>query len=127
MSWQSEHGPSYEVPGLITFMVKEGILKDDSWHNDTMPRFQVEDPKNEDRGVTLWVDHPIGSQRETGPEGKRFMVQDGDLAGESDFELETDDLEEALTTLLSKAEQYLPKNRRPHFDGLVREWIKTMH
>lgn len=124
MGWIQEHGPDYEVPGLIDFMVSEGVIEDISWHNDAAPSFVVEDPKREERGVCLWVGHPVLSQREMG--GKRYIVQEGDLAGESDWEMETDDLEEALTAFLRRAEKHLPLDRRPHFDRLVEAWRKSL-
>lgn len=124
MGWIGEHGPDYEVPGLIDFMVGLDILKDMSWHNDAAPSFGVDDPEREGRGVRLWVDHPVLSQREVG--GKRFIVQDGEWAGESDWEMDTDDLEEAVTALLRRAEKYQPRDRRPHFDHVVEAWKKSL-
>jgi hypothetical protein len=53
MSWKSEFGLDYEVPGLIEFMTKAGILEDVSWHNDVMPSFKVSDPVNEEYWVRL--------------------------------------------------------------------------
>lgn len=123
--WAAEHGPSYEVPGLINYMVFRKILTDDSWHNDTMPRFHIVDPKNDERGVTILVDHPVGSMRETGPGGKRFLVQFGDLMSDTEYDLETDDLEQAITTALRHAEKILPKGKWVHFDHLVREWMES--
>jgi hypothetical protein len=126
MTWLGEHGPEYEVPGLIQFMVKEGILQDLSWHNDTCPSFAILDPKNEDRGVRMFVDHPVKGRREF-PEWGRFIVQLGELSGKPDFELETDDLETALLALLAHAKDYIPEDRRPDFEGLVREWERTFY
>ena len=125
MSWKAEHGKDYEVPSLIEFMVKKGILKDISWHNDTMPRFIIEDPENEENGVCIWVDHPLGSKREAGP-GPRFGVMVGPLGSEADEEDETDDLEEAINTALEYAEKHYPSWHPIEFDDLVDEWKKSV-
>lgn len=125
MSWKNEHGKDFEVPGLIDYMVKEGILKDISWHNDTKPRFIIEDPDDEESGVTIWVDHPIQSERELQGEGPRFHIQAGEIVGESIDEIETDDLEKAITTALEYAERHINKAPRTHFDKLVKAWVKS--
>lgn len=124
MSWKMEHGKDFEVPGLIEYMVKEGILKDISWHNDTKPRFVIEDPDDEESGITIWVDHPISSERELG-EGPRFHVQAGELMSDGVDEFETDDLEKAITTALEYAEKHISKAPRVHFDNLVKAWVKS--
>jgi hypothetical protein len=125
VSWKTEHGEDFEVPGIIDFMVKKEILEDASWHNDTMPRFEVRDPKDEESGVFLWVDHPIGSERETGREGKRYMIQAGEFSSDMEFELETDDLEEALTAVLRLSAKHFP-GHKPHWPGIVKEYMKSI-
>jgi hypothetical protein len=125
MSWKTEHGKDFEVPGLIDYMVKEGILKDISWHNDTKPRFVIEDPDDDQSGVTIWVDHPIQSERELQGERPRFHVQAGEIVGESIDEIETDDLEKAVTTALEYGEKHITKAPRVHFDKLVKAWVKS--
>ena len=120
MGWQEEFGPDYEVPGLIDFMVREGIVEDFSWKNDASPSFAVKDPQDEGRGIRLWVAHPVMSLREF--ESKRFLVQEGEFISESDWEMDTDDLEEAVTAFLRRAEKHMPQDRRPDFDGLIEEW-----
>lgn len=122
--WQAEHGADYEVPGLIDFMVKEGILTDISWHNDVCPSFSVDDPADEERGVRLWVDHPVLSERETG--NKRFAITKGPYGSESEFEFETDDLEEAIDVLIKQAKSFFPGDREPDPHGLVQEWRKSV-
>lgn len=126
MSWKTEHGKDFEVPGLIDYMVKEGILKDISWHNDTKPRFVIEDPDDDQSGVTIWVDHPIQSERELQGEGPRFHVQAGEIVGDSVDDMETDDLEKAITTALEYAEKHISKAPRVHFDKLVKAWVKSV-
>lgn len=125
MSWKSEHGLDYEVPGLIDFMVKEGILEDVSWHNDVMPSFKISDPANEEYWVRLWVDHPVAHRRETG--GHRFVVSKGMYGGEYDFEYETDDLEDAVNAFLRQAHGYFEPDRVPDFEGLVRDWRRSVN
>lgn len=124
MSWKSEHGSDYEVPGLIEFMAKEGILEDVSWHNDVMPSFKISDPTNEEYWVRLWVDHPVAFEREMG--GRRFVVSKGLYASEYDFEYETDDLEDAVTAFLRQAHAYFDPDKIPDFEGLVREWKRSL-
>jgi len=123
-NWAAEHGWSYEVPGLIDYMVDKKMLEDVSWHNDTMPRFQIADPDDEESGITIWVDHPVGSMREAGPEAPRFMVHAGQLMSDPDEDFETDDLEKALTTAFEFAEKHITGWRRIHFDKLVKAWMK---
>jgi hypothetical protein len=126
VSWKDEHGKDFEVPGLINHMVKLGILKDISWHNDMKPRFVIEDPDDDGSGVTIWVDHPIQSERELQGEGPRFHVTAGEIVGDSIDELETDDLEKAITTALEYAEKHIAKAPKVHFDRMVKEWVRTV-
>lgn len=126
MSWKHEHGLEYEVPGLIDFMVKAGILEDFSWHNDSMPSFAVKDPEKEEYGVRIWVAHPLKSSRED-QGGKRFHVQEGEFVSESYWELDTDDLEEAIISLLERADKYFPSSHRPNFDDLVSAWRRSTY
>jgi hypothetical protein len=124
MSWKDEFPLDYEIPGLIEFMVKEGVLQDISWHNDVMPSFSVPDPKREDYGVRLWVDHPVAFERETG--GRRFGVVKGPYGSENDFEYDTDDLEDAINAFLRQANAYFDPDKIPDFEGLVREWKQSI-
>jgi len=127
MGWKAEHGGDFEVPGVVEFLVKKGILEDQSWHNDASPSFAVADPKREEYGVRLWVDHPITSMREN--LGKRFVVTEGEFGTESDFELETDDLEEALLETLKRLKKYIPDkiDDDPEYmlTELLEEWAKS--
>lgn len=125
-NWEEEHGKDYEVPGLIDYMVDREILVDSSWHNDGAPRFHIVDPKDESRGVTLWVDHPVASQREAGPGGGRFHVSDGEFMSDSEDEFETDDLEKAILTLLRYGNKYMSKDRKVNYPGMVKEWMKQV-
>lgn len=125
MSWQEEFGKDYEVPGLIEHMVKLGILEDFSWHNDSSPSFVVKDPEDEERGVRIWIEHPVKSIREF-DDMKRFLVQYGEFGRDGEENLNTDDLEEAILILLEWDEKYHPAHRRPHFDKVVKDWRKTL-
>lgn len=109
--WKIEQGPQYEVPGLIEFLVKEGILVDNSWHNDACPRFdlaKIVEKDGDDYGVTLWVDHPYVKYRNV---DKRFLASEGFMMSESDEEVETDDLREALLFVFKRLAKYFPKYR----------------
>ncbi len=99
--WQKEQGIEYDVPDIVQYLADAKVLEDVSWHNDACPSFVIMDPHHEDYGIRLWVDHPLLSLREG--EGKRFGVQLGEMAGEADDEIQTDDLEEALVKILNLA------------------------
>ena len=98
LTWKSEFPESYDVPSLIEKFVRKGLMDDFSWHNDMSPSFAVKDPKSEDRGIRIWVDHPIASAREV-PGGERFMLQEGEFGSEHEQEFNSDDLEEILIKL----------------------------
>ena len=106
MSWKAEHGLDFEVPGAILHLVKKGVLKDFSWHNDVAPSFGLALPDRDDYGLRIWVDHPIKSLRET--MGLRYLVQEGEFGSEADFEEATDDLEEALRLFFGRLAKYAP-------------------
>lgn len=127
MSWKTEHGKDFEVPGLIDYMVKKGMLKDISWHNDTKPRFVIEDPDDDQSGVTIWVDHPLWSEREVYSEGPRFHVTVGEIVGESEEEFETDELEKALSKVVEYSEKYYPDAPRIHLGNVIKAWVKSTH
>lgn len=124
-AWEAEHGPDYEVPGLIDFMVSKGIFTDDSWHNDACPRFQVPSKKKqrgEPYGLTLWVEHPLCYSRDSG--NKRFFVTEGQFISDSDSEFETDDLCEALTWIYERIGKYIP-GRIPGIEELAEGWVQS--
>jgi hypothetical protein len=131
-SWAAEHGPSYDVPDLINFMTKKKVLRDLSWHNDVSPRFHFEDPAGDSsKYVAIWVDHPIGSERECGAGGKRFYIEvanpDVESTTDGDYVLQTDDLEEGLLRLCKEVKKLFPRlPYHPDFDGIVREWKKSI-
>jgi hypothetical protein len=124
MSWKDEHGAEFDVPALIQYMVKKKMLEDQSWHNDTMPRFAIIDPEDDETGALIWVDHPIGHEREAGP-GPRFMVHGGEVSSDPMDQFETDDLEKALETLFEYAEKHIPKWKPLSLEGLIKDWIKS--
>lgn len=104
MSWKEEHGGGYDVPAFIEWLVLKGVLVDNSWHNDSSPRFDVVG-KSETHGVTLWVEHPLQSMRESLE--KRFLATEGEFVSGADEELLTDDLEEALRFVFEHMGKYL--------------------
>lgn len=106
--WQRELGSEFDVPSLVETLVRMGVMEDSSWHNDSAPSFTIVDPTAEDRGIRLWVGHPIKYMREG--EEQRFGVQLGELSSEPEQDFATDELEEALTKLFEYAKD-------PRFEG----------
>lgn len=104
MSWVAEFGREYEIPTIVDWMVRQGILEDMSWHNDAMPSFGLVDPANDEYGIRLWVDHPLRALREF-QQSTRFVVEEGVFISESDYEHTTDDLQDALMKLVARALQ----------------------
>lgn len=87
-----EFGKEFAVPDAA---IAEAGLIDQSWHNDISPSFAY--PNDDEAKLSLWVDHPDPEQRETGPQGKRFMVcQYYPDSTEPMRQMDTDDLQEAL-------------------------------
>lgn len=82
--------PDIEMPEAILELVKDGTLKDMSWHNDVAPSFEVGDGS-----IVLWVDHQDPSKRELAP-CKRFALYGDDDFDESELLFETDDPKELL-------------------------------
>ncbi|OGT59008.1 MAG: hypothetical protein A3E01_18585 [Gammaproteobacteria bacterium RIFCSPHIGHO2_12_FULL_63_22] len=105
MSWKTEHGPLYRVPGWVDGLVAKGVFEDASWHNDTMPRFGR---KIDDRFVVdLWVDHVDPNKREAGAEAPRYMVTLSEDAATIVTMIETDDKAVALAVLRSALSPYV--------------------
>jgi hypothetical protein len=67
--WVVEHGSEYAVPTEIEALVAEGLLEDQSWHNEACPSFAKLGGKLR---LTVWVEHPDPAKRE-GP-GPRYAV-----------------------------------------------------
>lgn len=118
--WESVFGYDYEVPGFVRFLVQKKILEDISYGNDESPSFGVWDPTS-DRRVVFWVDHPIGSKRQT--PGERFRVQEGNKVFFS-----TEDLEAALVELYHALGRFHggikrsgPKEWRPRTSKMIKE------
>lgn len=120
MGWISEFGREYEIPGIVDWMARQGVVEDISWHNDVMPSFALTDPADDGYGVRIWIDHPIRLMRETGA-SNRFTVQEGPLISESDFERSTDDLQDALGFFFERALR--PRYRTHPFRGLP--WVMS--
>jgi len=106
-TYETEFRPGYEIPGILLFLVKEGILQDLSWHNDVSPSFGIDSVVKGTKGrpqgssnieARIWVDHPIERLRETG--GRRFVVT-YTVSGDQRDAWGFDDLEAALGKLFS--------------------------
>lgn len=65
-----EFDETFMVPLAIQGLISEGILEDQSWHNDACPSFYCE---STDRAI--YVDHPDPEQRECGGIWPRFTVE----------------------------------------------------
>ena len=100
MSWETEHGPEWEIPQEILDLVDSGVLEDISWHHDLNPSFSNGD-------LVLSVAKPNPKARhDVGACGKgckdhhpRYLVyrnEDGDWAEDV---VATDDLTEALPAM----------------------------
>ena len=100
-SWKDEHGEDYAVSPAILELVSNGQASDQSWHNDTCPRFGRQYPEiGEETLLNLWVEHPDPNSRESG--GRRFAIQ---IVPEGCPDpvypvLDTDDVAEAVRTYL---------------------------
>ena len=80
MGWIKEFGQEYEIPQSILSLLKDGITKDMSWHNDSAPSFGVyldrkdrDGDKSHDLDIRIFVEHPKPDEREHHG-GDRYMV-----------------------------------------------------
>jgi hypothetical protein len=62
--------PTYDIPEPVLALVREGILVDTSWHNDSAPSFECH--RQDGYGFRLWVEHQDEDQREI--PGLRFTL-----------------------------------------------------
>lgn len=99
MSYKTEGFEDYDVPAIVQFLVKEGVLEDISFKQDTSPRFFLRDNDGADTGISLWIQHPLRGMREADNDEGRFLVEEGDLEKPGKT-FDTDDLEEALSRIL---------------------------
>ena len=96
-NWLTEHGAEYAVPPQVLALVGDGLASDDSWRNDTCPRFSYRhnpggDPYYNEIVVDIWVEHPDPYERESG--GARYFVMVSDGGGDADPDaVWTDDVE----------------------------------
>ena len=85
--WRSEFPSDFAVPCEIEALVENGVLIDQSWHNDTCPSFQMRGTE-----IVLWIDHPEIAQREFPDEVcKRFTIGE-----DQETILATDNLPEVI-------------------------------
>lgn len=103
---ESEFGSNYEIPGFITWLVKNRYLEDMSWHNDASPSFgvhgEIRGTKGRPEGTStsetrIFIEHPIQSRRQA--QGKRFVVMHSVNGGDEYEDWDFDDLEGALEKL----------------------------
>lgn len=102
-TWIEEFGADYAVPPEVLALVAQGVLFDQSWHNDVSPSFSHRDAEPDaDHDLRLWVEHPQRNMREMrGSDWARFVVSD--LDGTPTHWFETDDITTALDALARKA------------------------
>ena len=84
-TWEREHGAEYRVPSFVT---DHPSVSDESWHNDTCPRFVVDggveilaDGSPVDVRYEVWCDHPDPAKRDGFADGRFFAFRvdaDGD-------------------------------------------------
>lgn len=126
-TFQSEFRSWYDIPDVLRFLVKEGVLEDMSWHNDVSPSFGVtgvvKGTRTRPEGyhtseVRIWVAHPLERFRESGE--KRFIVTYNNDSEQYDS-WEFDDLEEALTKLFAVIAENEPK-----LEELPKAWSDFM-
>lgn len=101
MGWRETHGRQFEVPGLIDYMVRAGVLEDSSLSIHQLPVFSWTDPVT-DELVSILVDHPYRPHR-TGFTEVRFIVQAGS-PGEEEYLFGGDDLSLALGQMFEEIE-----------------------
>ena len=102
--WRAEFGEVYEVPGFIEHLERRKLIKDLSHHNDVAPSFGViRTEEGNEYEVRLWIDHPIQGMRDM-PHHKRYMLTMGP-PGETDLEVEFDELDAAVLALLEGVEK----------------------
>lgn len=94
-NWQNEFSGSYNVPEILS---TNPLIADISWGNDACPSFTLNDPRCTQGLVNLrlWAEHEDPGMRK-GFFEKRFAITLGE-----DALLETDDVSEAVETLLTK-------------------------
>ena len=76
--WKQEFPNFEDYPAEIDAFIKDGTLKDTSWHNDAMPSFEFgeEDPDSYGgQRFRLWVDYKDPKRRELGKYAKtRYFI-----------------------------------------------------
>jgi hypothetical protein len=101
MSHKTEFSRDYAIPPEVLALVAEGVLADESWHNDACPHFVRElapsTPTTDRVELSLWVEHPEPAERETG--GKRFYVSVGVYGTGSQYGEATEDVADAVAII----------------------------
>jgi hypothetical protein len=111
--WVREFGKAYRVPSSILRLVSDGVLQDESWHNNACPSFSASVPTFSDPAhsavLTLWVEHPNAYQREMGETFPRFCINfeiDPDTSHSVTLLFQTDKASEAVKRCLWMLESY---------------------
>ena len=105
--WILEFGAKWQVPPQIDALVGSGLLADESWHNDSCPRFSHQEGNNV---VILSVDHVDPAQREYEPVN-RFQVwiqpcdSDGCRGLSAEYVYDGDDVDEAIRVTTATVER----------------------
>ena len=84
MSIQREFRNYDDMKGFADLLAKLPGFTDSSWHNDTCPSME-----HEESHTKIWVEYADPDNRENA--GPRFSIEQGELLGEADCVLATDD------------------------------------
>lgn len=107
--WEEEFGDRFTIPVAIRTLVEEGVLTDESWHNDAMPHFQAMVAPG--AAMEVWIDSEKEEDSEFGnlplPVGRwrRFGVvevrldNNGSYVGDATGIVETNDMMVLLSTI----------------------------
>ena len=98
MSYRKEFPAEYSVPEKIDQLVQRGVLKDDSWHNDSCPSFRLVHEAH----LVLWVAPEMKQHREC-PSDLRFSLREeltGCCSEDIVVKFETEDINKMLEYIL---------------------------
>jgi len=114
--WEEEFGMEFQPPEELQEMLTAGILTDKSWHNDSMPRFQVTNTNYQ-----FWV-APTDENLIESP-SSRFFVNKVDDKGEFQTEdiFETDNLN-VILKWIGKVKKNKPSEIGPSETDLAKDY-----
>lgn len=110
MVYEKEGFSGYQVSREILKLVKEGVLEETSWKNDTAPSFGTR--LKDGTLLRLWAEHPNKARREGSPFRYSVHVQDDFGDPPHEMVVETDDVEEAIFAILDVVEKRGQKKAR---------------